>query len=159
MLVLPPLDIYLAQGLGSSRRSRQHKQHPRAFAKLVRGLGYGRCGGGDGGAVGMGRVRIWAESKRKVVGASSLEWPPKGGLGPWDPRRASTRMFVRAVECPRPVHPVLINPVGTVDEGDTFESIHILYKLIAVSAPRPHLWEVLESSPGLFPIRSRFNCH
>ena len=36
MLVLPPLDIYLAQGLGSSRRSRQHKQHPRAFAKLVR---------------------------------------------------------------------------------------------------------------------------
>ena len=105
MLVLPPLDIYLAQGLGSSRRSRQHKQHPRAFAKLVRGLGYGKHGGGDGGAVGIDRVRILAEAMQKVVGASSLEWPPKGGLGPWDPRRAPTRMLVRAVECPRPVSP------------------------------------------------------
>ena len=35
------------------------------------------------------------------------------------------------------------------------EGIHILYKLIAVSAPRPHLWEVLESLSCLSPVRSR----
>ena len=71
-----------------------------------------------------------------MVGASSLEWPPKGGLGPWDPRRASTRTFVRAVECPRPVYPVLINPVGTVDEGDTFrEHSHPVQTYCSVRPP------------------------
>jgi len=39
------------------------------------------------------------------------------------------------------------------------EGTHIRHELIAMSAPRLHLWEVLESSPRLFPIRSRFSLH
>jgi len=49
--------------------------------------------------------------------------------------------------------------VGTVGGVALSEGTHIRYKLIAVSAPRSHLWEVLESLPGLFPIRSRSSLH